>query len=415
MITYSEAISLIDKISLKLSDETTSILKALNRVTSEDILSPSKNPSANNSAFDGFAVLTEETKGLTKKNTKKFKILKTIAAGDNPRLDNYEKNSTAEVMTGGLVPEQFDSIIPVEKANYFPSKEKATHIIVDEEVEQYSYIRFAGEDYNLKDVVLKKGEIIESKHIMVFTALGIKEIKVKKQPKIIFFGTGNEIVDYKETNIPAWKVRNSNNNYFTLLGKNLHCQVVDGGVIKDTEPEKLEQALSEAINSDIDLFVTSGAVSAGKFDFIPNLIKDFGFEAHFKGVAIKPGKPILLSQFKQKEKLFFGLPGNPISLAVGLRFFIYPLIRNALGMSKEKQFRAKLKNEYNKMKNSTHFTRCSMTIDDKGFSNVEVLQGQQSNRMKSFVNANCWGIFNEGKEKFIPGDFVEWVPLIPSG
>ena len=415
MITYSEAISLIDKISLKLSDESTSILKVLNRVTSEDILSPSKNPSANNSAFDGFAVLTEETKGLTKKNTKKFKILKTIAAGDNPRLDNYEKNSTVEVMTGGLVPEQFDSIIPVEKANYFPSKEKATHIIVDEEVEQYSYIRFAGEDYNLKDVVLKKGEIIESKHIMVFTALGIKEIKVKKQPKIIFFGTGNEIVDYKETNIPAWKVRNSNNNYFTLFGKNLHCQVVDGGVIKDNEPEKLERALSEAINSDIDLFVTSGAVSAGKFDFIPNLIKDLGFETHFKGVAIKPGKPILLSQFKQKEKLFFGLPGNPISLAVGLRFFIYPLIRNALGMSKEKQFRAKLKNEYNKMKNSSHFTRCSMTIDDKGFSNVEVLQGQQSNRMKSFVNANCWGIFSEGKEKFIPGDFVEWVPLIPNG
>jgi molybdopterin molybdotransferase len=415
MITYSEAISLINKISIKLSDESTSILKALNRVTSEDILSPSKNPSANNSAFDGFAVLTEETKGLTKKNKKKFKILKTIAAGDNPRLDNYEKNSTAEVMTGGLVPEQFDSIIPVEKANYFPSKEKATHIIVDEEVEQYSYIRFAGEDYNLKDVVLKKGEIIKSKHIMVFTALGIKEIKVKKQPKIIFFGTGNEIVDYKETNIPAWKVRNSNNNYFTLFGKNLHCQVVDGGVIKDNEPEKLERALSEAINSDIDLFVTSGAVSAGKFDFIPNLIKDLGFETHFKGVAIKPGKPILLSQFKQKEKLFFGLPGNPISLAVGLRFFIYPLIRNALGMSKEKQFRAKLKNEYNKMKNSSHFTRCSMTIDDKGFSNVEVLQGQQSNRMKSFVNANCWGIFNEGKEKFIPGDFVEWVPLIPSG
>jgi len=415
MITYSEAISLINKISLKLSDESTSILKALNRVTSEDILSPSKNPSANNSAFDGFAVLTEETKGLTKKNKKKFKILKTIAAGDNPRLDNYEKNSTAEVMTGGLVPEQFDSIIPVEKANYFPSKEKATHIIVDEEVEQYSYIRFAGEDYNLKDVVLKKGEIIKSKHIMVFTALGIKEIKVKKQPKIIFFGTGNEIVDYKETNIPAWKVRNSNNNYFTLFGKNLHCQVVDGGVIKDNEPEKLERALSEAINSDIDLFVTSGAVSAGKFDFIPNLIKDLGFETHFKGVAIKPGKPILLSQFKQKEKLFFGLPGNPISLAVGLRFFIYPLIRNALGMSKEKQFRAKLKNEYNKMKNSSHFTRCSMTIDDKGFSNVEVLQGQQSNRMKSFVNANCWGIFSEGKEKFIPGDFVEWVPLIPNG
>ncbi len=413
MISCSEATSIIDKISLKLPEESISILQALNRVTSEDILSPSKNPSANNSAFDGFAVLAKETKGLTKLKTKKFKILKTIAAGDNPKLDNYEDYSTAEIMTGGLVPEQFDSIIPVEKANFFPSKEKPTHIIINEEVKQYSYLRFAGEDYNLKDIVLKKGEIVESKHIMTFTTLGIKEIKVKKSPKIIFFGTGNEIADYKETNLPVWKVRNSNNFYFTLFGESMHCHVVDGGVIKDNEPEKLKQSINDAINSDIDLFVTSGAISAGKFDFIPNLIKDFGFKTHFKGVNIKPGRPIMLSQFRQKEKLFFGLPGNPISLAVGSRFFIYPLIRNSLGMSKEKQFRAKLTNEYNKIKNSTHFMRCFVTIDNKGICNIEVLQDQQSHRMKSFVKANSWGIFEEGKEKFKSGDFVEWKPLIP--
>ena len=409
MITYSEAISLMDKISIKLPDESVSILKALNRVTSEDILSPSKNPSANNSAFDGFAVLAKETKGLSANKSKKFKILKIIAAGDNPKLDNYENNSTVEVMTGGLVPEQFDSIIPIEKANYFPSKEKPTDIIVNEEIKQYSHLRFAGEDYDLKDVVLKKGEIVEPKHIMAFTALGIKKIKVKKQPKIIFFGTGNEIADYKKTNIPAWKVRNSNNYYFTTFAQSLNFEIIDGGIIKDDEPEKLKQSLNNVLNSDIDIFVTSGAISAGKYDFIPKLIKDYGFKNHFKGVAIKPGRPIMLSKFK--EKLFFGLPGNPISCAAGFRFFIYPLIRNSLGMLKEKISKAKMVNEYSKKKNFTHFSRCLMKINKQGHCEIKVLRRQQSNQISPFIKANSWGIFAEGKEKFKKGDLIKYLPI----
>ena len=122
----------------------------------------------------------------------------------------------------------------------------------------------------------------------------------------------------------------------------------------------------------------------------------------------------MLSKFKQKEKLFFGLPGNPISCAAGFRFFIYPLIRNSLGMAKEKKFKAKLINEYSKKEKFTHFARCSMNINDQGLTELEVLQEQQSNRIKSFVKANCWGIFAEGKKNFKPGDFIEWVPLIPS-
>jgi molybdopterin molybdotransferase len=414
MINYQEALSLIDKASLRLPNEKISILNSVNRVCAEDILSPSTNPSTNNTAFDGFAVIAKETEGLSSNKTKKFKILKTIAAGDDPKINNYEKNSSVEIMTGGLVSEPFDSIIPVEKAKYFPSKEKPTHIIVDEQVKKFSYIRFAGEDYNLKDVVIKKGELIQPKHIMALTTLGIKETEVKKQPKIIFFSTGNEITDYKDKNVPSWKVRNSNNHYFTSFGKSLYFQIIDGGIIKDDEPDKLKEELKKTLSSDIDIFVTSGAISAGKFDFIPKLIKELSFETHFKGVAIKPGRPIMLSKFKQQEKLFFGLPGNPISCAAGFRFFVYPLIRNSLGMMKEKKFKAKLINKYTKRENFTHFARCLMSISDQGIIELEVLQGQQSNRIKSFVQANCWGIFPRGKEQFKSGDFIEWVPLIPS-
>ena len=413
MIKYQEAIKIINKASLNLSDEKISTLDSLHRVCAKNILSPTKNPLSNNTAFDGFALLAKETRELSRKKVKKFKILKSIGAGDNPKIKNYQKNSSVEIMTGAIVPKPFDSIIPVEKVKYFPSKKKQTHVIVDQEIKKFSFIRFAGEDFKLKDIVIKKGELILPKHIMALTTLGIKNLYVKKKPKIIFFGTGSEIVDYKKKNIYNWEVRNSNNHYFMSFGKSLHYQVIDGGVIKDNQQKKLKEKIKKLLKSDIDILATSGAISAGKFDFIPELIKKLGFKTYFKGVSIKPGRPIMLSKFKRKEKLFFGLPGNPISCAAGFRFFIYPLIRNSLGMLKEEKFKAKLINKYSKRKDFTHFARCLINVNSKGLGELRVLQEQQSHRIKSFAKANCWGIFSSGKDQFKPGDIVEWVPLIP--
>jgi len=82
-------------------------------------------------------------------------------------------------------------------------------------------------------------------------------------------------------------------------------------------------------------------------------------------------------------------------------------------MEAESTFTAKLINKYFKVKSFTHFVRCFMKINNRGLVNLEVLQGQQSNKIKSFVKANCWGIFPEGKDQFKKGDIIEWVPLIP--
>ena len=119
----------------------------------------------------------------------------------------------------------------------------------------------------------------------------------------------------------------------------MRYQIIDGGVIKDNEKRKLEEKIQKSLKSDIDIFVTSGAISAGKFDFIPKLLDELSFKTYFKGVSIKPGRPIMLAKFNRKEKLFFGLPGNPISCAAGFRFFVYPLLRNSLRMLKEKNLK----------------------------------------------------------------------------
>ena len=143
MIKYQEAIKIINKVSLNLSDEKISTLNSLNRVCAKNILSPTKNPLSNNTAFDGFALLAKETKGLSKKKVKKFKILRSIGAGDNPKIKNYQKNSSLEIMTGAIIPKPFNSIIPVERVKYFPSKKNPTHIVVDHEIKKFSFIRFA--------------------------------------------------------------------------------------------------------------------------------------------------------------------------------------------------------------------------------------------------------------------------------
>ncbi len=183
MIKYQEAIKIINKVSLNLPDEKISTLDSLNRVCSKNIFSPTKNPLSNNTAFDGFALIAKETRGLSKKKVKKFKILKSIAAGDNPKIKHHQKNSSVEIMTGATIPKPFNTIIPVEKIKYFPSKKKPTHIVVDHEIKKFSFIRFAGEDFNLKDIVIKKGELIQPKHIMALTTLGIKDLYVKKKQK----------------------------------------------------------------------------------------------------------------------------------------------------------------------------------------------------------------------------------------
>ena len=113
MIKYQKALKIINNISLNLPDERISTLDSLNRVCAKDILSPTKNPLSDNTAFDGFALLAKETRGLTRKKVKKFKILKSIGAGDNPKIKNYQKNSSVEIMTGAIIPKPFDTIIPV--------------------------------------------------------------------------------------------------------------------------------------------------------------------------------------------------------------------------------------------------------------------------------------------------------------
>ena len=155
------------------------------------------------------------------------------------------------------------------------------------------------------------------------------------------------------------------------------------------------------------MIITSGAVSAGKYDFIPNVIKDFKLSNYFKSISIRPGKPILFAKFKDKSKVIFGLPGNPISSAACFRFFVYPYLANILGISDEKPIKGYLKNQFYKKKIFTRFVKSKFSTTKNGKIEIEILKGQESFKMKPFVNSNIWAVLPAGKSKFKKGDIVD--------
>ena len=405
MIEYKKAQKILLNSKIIIHNEIIFAKNSLNRVSAKNIFSPTNYPAGNNTAFDGYAVNSRETIGLSNKNKKKFKILKTIAAGDNPKIKNVKKYYSVEIMTGALIPKHFDTVIPIEKINYYPNKKNPKFIVIDKKISKNNHVRFAGSDYKKGEKIVSAGEIINSSHILAFKSLGVERVVVKKKPTIVFYSTGNEISE--KTNIPDWKVRNSNSHYIKSLSKNLFFDVINGGVLRDKDDKIFKKLINKNFKSKYDIVITNGAVSAGKFDFVPRIIKNFKLSNHFKGVAIRPGKPIMFAKFKNINQSFFGLPGNPISSAACFKFFVYPYLRSILNMKHERPFKAKLKNSYSKKKNFTRFLKSKVVINNKGALEVEVLKGQESFRIKSFTKANAWTLFRSGKSAFKKGELIE--------
>ena len=376
MIDYKKAKNILIKSKINIKDEVINTSKSLNRINVQDIYCPVNYPAGTNAAFDGFAINSKDTSTINKKNPKEFKILKSISAGDNPKLNKVKKFQAVEVMTGALIPKYFDTIIPIEKIVFTNNKKS---IVINEKIKTNQHIRHAGSDYKKKELVINKGTIIQPSHILAFKTLGIKSIKVK----------------------------NSNSHYIISLSNNFLFNYIEGGILRDKDEHFFKKQIDKNLRSKIDIIITSGAVSAGKHDFIPSVVKKFNLSNFFKGVAIRPGKPILFAKFKGSEKAFFGLPGNPISSSACFRFFVYPYILNILGVKEEKPFKAKLKNSFFKKKNFTRFIKARLTTTHNGNLEIKVLKGQESFRIKSFVESNIWGLFKHGQSNFKKSELID--------
>ena len=136
-------------------------------------------------------------------------------------------------MTGALIPKFFDTIIPIEQVDFYPNKKKPKYILLNKRIPKFRHVRFKGSDYKKGDLLIPRGTILKPNHILALKTFGIKKIKVKKKPNILFFSTGNEISD--KDKISNWKVRNSNCHYINSLDQNFIFNFKNGGILRDKE------------------------------------------------------------------------------------------------------------------------------------------------------------------------------------
>ena len=401
MINYKKALTGLKKNKIIVNSEEVTVENSINRIVDKNIKSPSNHPSSNNTALDGFAINNKDTFNIKKKLFKSFKIIKRIAAGDNPKINKSSKNTTVEVMTGALIPKPYNTIIPFEEIKYSSDKK---FILINKKIKKNKHIRIHGTDFKKGNIIIKKGEIITPQHILAFKTLGIKNIKVKKKIRITIFSTGNEVTN--NLKIPNWKVRNSNIYYLKALTKNLPIIIKEEKILRDDQSKKFQNKIKKNILSQDNIILTIGALSAGKFDFVPKIIKGLRPKYYFKGCYIRPGKPVMFAKLKNNN-IFFGLPGNSISTAATFRFFLLPFIFYSVGAKIVNPIKAKLSNNFIKDISFTRFVKGNLIYKKNGVIEFTINKGQESFKIKSFIESNAWGLLPNGKSKFKKGDIID--------
>lgn len=404
MISFNEALKLISENSSVLESERISLSEANGRILSEGITSPISVPTFDNSAMDGYAVNAEDLIGATNESPVKLKLIGLTAAGDNISKAKDNKMTAWKIMTGAPVPEGYDSIIPVENTTLSGKENQQVSCLSSPT--KGAHIRSSGEDFLKDDIVLSKNQSINANKIMALASLGIEKIKAVKKPDIAVFSTGKELIDDLSQPLEPGQIYNSNMPYILEYLKELPVNAYNAGTNYD-DVELYRQALQKELDKNTQIIISTGAVSMGDFDFIPQTIIKMGGEIIFHKSKIRPGKPVLFAKFPNGS-FYFGLPGNPISATIGLRFFVTHLIRLMTGMPAERSVKAKLLNHKTKKKGFSGILKAHSRIDSDASLTAEILSGQESFKIHPLLDANGWVVLSESSESANLDDLVDY-------
>lgn len=402
MIGYLEALSII-KNSKTISSGAVTILplaEACGRVCGQDILAPLDVQPFDNSAMDGYAVSLADVMEVPVV----LDVCETIAAGDISE-EPYRKGGCAAIMTGAMVPEWAEVIIPVEQAVRQPDG----RVLFSNKPRPGDHIRRRGQDFQKGILAISKGARLTPGHIMALAALGYKSVPVLTKPKTCFIATGRELQEVGTAPLAKGKIYNANMPYAVSELSRMGADCAATYVVADN-PEVFSQRILESFEAEYRLIISSGAVSAGQFDFVRHTLETMGAEILFHKVAIKPGKPILLARFPNGV-FYFGLPGNPAATAAGLRFFVQPFLGSYFDVEEETPNYAILDKPFVKKNDLRLFLKARVESQPDGRCVVTLLEGQESFMISPFLHMNVWAVIPEMSGIYDAGTPIEIYPL----
>lgn len=410
MISYNDALNVLQETALQIPvrEQELPLLKCAGFVLSRDVFGSEDVPHFHNSAMDGFAIRASASVGASAVNPLRFPVQAFIAAGDVPapvqRLD-----VAVEIMTGAVMPAgALDAVVRVEDVEVVEEGGKKV-IVIRKPVQAAENVRAQGSDFRAGELVAKAGVVVDPEHLMAFASLGISSLWVRKPLKVALLSTGKELTPVGSPRTNPAQIWNSSGPYLASNLKQMGCEVVDFGVMED-DPEAFSSAVRRGQNDGVDVFLSTGAVSMGKHDFVVEALEKLGAKVRFHKAAIRPGKPICFAEFSGKEAAFFGLPGNPVSTAVGLRFFVVPFLRARMGIGPDRGLKAALRQDIKKPEGLRCFYKGAVALGPDG-AKVEVLSGQGSYVLSSLLQANCWVELPEAGSQLPGGSSVNIFPL----
>ncbi len=295
---------------------------ALDRVLSADISAPEDLPIHPRSTMDGFAVRAADTFGASSTSPCYLEIAGNVAMGQMPEGE-VTQGKCHRIATGGLLPRGSDAVVMFEHT--IPVDDKMIEVVKSVGVGTSLIAR--GEDIEQESPALLQGQLLRPQDLGLLAGLGIAEVEVYKQPRVAILSTGDEIVPWSESPPPG-KIRDINGIVLSGLCERLGAKVTDYGIVSDSEDVFYNTLARATAENNIVLF--SGGSSVGMRDLGEQVIEKLGNPGILvHGVALKPGKPIIIGLSRQTA--IFGLPGHPVSAMVCFELFVTPALEKLAG------------------------------------------------------------------------------------
>lgn len=398
MISYAESLRLIRETVTSRAPsrpESVALADSLLRVTSEEIFGNEPIPPFDNSSMDGYALSHARAAGAST-HPCILPVLGTVLAGDAPRCQP-ESGGAWRIMTGAPIPAGCDAVVPVESTREIDG---GRAVEIRRTPNESDFIRGAGRDFARGSSICPAGTFLSPRHLMALAAAGVARVPVRRKPRVALIATGRELAPPDRALKPG-QIRDASSAYLAAECARLGWHFDFHGVVPDDEAA-FSTAMIAVLSEGYDVILTTGAVSMGDADFIPKALKELGARTVFHRVAIKPGRPILFAEF-ERGPFVFGLPGNPISSVVGLKFFVEPCVREFLGRPQEEPLRLRLAAKTDKPAD----LRCFFKARRRDGGLVDVLPAQASFQIHSLLAADCWAVLPEAGDSMKAGAEVD--------
>lgn len=345
LIKVEDALEIIMASTEDFGKECVSLENSLGRVLKEPVHADRDLPPFNRVSMDGIAIRYS----AFEEGKRTYKIEGIQAAG-SPQLELRTPNGCLEVMTGGVLPHNTDAVVPYEMV----SIENGFAKLETEDVSSMQNVHLKGLDRKENELLVEENRLISPAEIGVLATVGIPKVAVAKIPRIAIISTGDELVDVDQTPLPH-QIRMSNVHSLKAL-------VEPYGIRPDLfhltdDPVELKEKISDLL-SNYDILMFSGAVSKGKFDYLPQILHELDVKKLFHRVRQRPGKPFWFG--KRGHVTVFAYPGNPVSTCVSCTYYFIPWLRKSLGLPPGTENTAVLDSNFNFKPVLTYFLQVKL-------------------------------------------------------